>query len=197
MKKFLLVIRPENTEESNNFYRNAVRMFGGEVVEVLDNADLDEVFDKLTEVEGILLPGGDDVGRLDYLLIKYALENKMKMLGICQGMQSMAMYGSLDKLISIQNQSHYLKSNYCHEVVIAEESKFYEIVQMKRFLVNSYHHQTVERSHYFKVVGKSSDGLIEVIESEDGLQIGVQWHPERMLSYDEIAKRIIRNFIES
>lgn len=197
MKRFLLVIRPENTEESNNFYRNAIRWFGGEVVEVFDNAEFDEVYDKLTMIEGILLPGGDDVGRLDYLLIKYAIENRMKMLGICQGMQSMAMYGSLDELISTPEQSHYLKSDYCHEVVIDELSKFYEIVQMKRFLVNSYHHQTIERSNYFKVAGKSSDGLIEAIESQDGLQIGVQWHPERMLSYDEIAKRIIRNFIES
>lgn len=196
MKKFLLLVRRENKEENNLLYRRAIEDFGGEVVLVNDSDDWNVILNLLKDVSGILLPGGDDVGRYDYLLIEYAIKNKIKLLGICQGMQSMAMYGSCDKLISIGNESHYLKEKYCHDVEVNNNSKFYEIVKKKKFKVNSYHHQTVLKSHYFNVVGKSCDSLIEVIESNDGLQIGVQWHPERMFEYDDIAYKIIENFIK-
>ena len=196
MSRFLLLIREENTDESNFLYRKAIEDFDGEAVLVKDTEEWNDVVSLLKDIDGILLPGGDDVGRLDYLLIEYAIKNKKKMLGICQGMQSMGMHGSDDKLISIGDETHYLKDKYCHEVFVDEMSNFYEIVGRKEFKVNSYHHQTINESHHFKVVGKSNDGLIEVIESDDGLQIGVQWHPERMLEYDDVAYRIIEYFIK-
>lgn len=48
----------------------------------------------------------------------------------------------------------------------------------------------------FRVVGVSPDLLIEAIENKNAVfQVGVQWHPERMFSYDEGAKKIIEAFI--
>ena len=196
MKKFLLVIRPENTEEQNQGYIRAIEKFGGEVKFVYDNDKWDSVLDSLKEVEGILLPGGNDVGKLDYLLIEYAISNKLKLLGICQGMQSMAMYGSNDKLISIGSEEHYLKDKYCHMVKLDMDSNLASIIEKTLIRVNSYHYQTVLNSHCFKVVGKSEDGLLEAIESSDDIfQIGVQWHPERMFEYDEASFKILDSFI--
>ena len=63
-------------------------------------------------------------------------------------------------------------------------------------MVNSHHLQTVTESKMFRVVGVSPDLLIEAIEARDAIfQVGVQWHPERMVSYDEGAKKIIEAFI--
>ena len=196
MKKFLLVIRPENRDESNKLYRQAIQMFGGEVVEVNDSDGWDSVLIKLKNINGILLPGGDDVGKLDFLLIEYALINKVKLLGICQGMQSMALYGSDDCLVSIGDESHYLRDRYCHEVELEKDSILYDVSQSNLIWVNSYHHQTVMNSYKFRVVGRSFDGLIEAIESyDDVFQVGVQWHPERMIDYDEVAYKLIEMFI--
>ena len=48
--------------------------------------------------------------------------------------------------------------------------------------VNSLHHQAIARvGRGFLVSAQAPDGVIEAIESENGLfQLGVQWHPEKM-----------------
>lgn len=196
--KYLLVIRPENKKESNELYIKAITRFGGETVLVKDDDSWDSVLVKLREVSGILLPGGDDVGKLDFLLIDYALKNKIKLLGICQGMQSMALFGSSDSLISIGDNRHYLKDKYCHRVELEKDSILYDLFGEESFMVNSYHYQTVLDSYNFMITGRSSDGLIEVIEGNLGIfQVGVQWHPERMLDYDENSYKLISKFIKN
>lgn len=93
MSKFLLLLRSENTDEENKCYIRAIEQFGGEVVLVRDTDSYDDVLRMLQEVCGILLPGGYDVGRLDCFLISYAVSHQLRLLGICQGMQSMALWG--------------------------------------------------------------------------------------------------------
>ena len=47
-------------------------------------------------------------------------------------------------------------------------------------------------------MGISNDGLIEVVENKNHpFQIGVQWHPERMLNYDETSNIIFQKFIDN
>lgn len=46
--------------------------------------------------------------------------------------------------------------------------------------VSSFHHQAVASAPAgFHVTARADDGIIESIESDDGLAVGVQWHPER------------------
>lgn len=196
MKKFLLLIRKENSDTANKMYISAIEDYGGKVVLINDNSSVEECLEKLADVSGILLPGGDDVGPLDYFLIKYAIDNKLKLLGICQGMQSMALFGSNDKLVSIGNLGHKQPEGYVHTVKFAS-SKLKNIYGTAEIMVNSHHLQTVLQSYYFSVVGRSDDGLIEAIESSDDIfQIGVQWHPERMLDYDASSKKLLWEFIK-
>ena len=47
-------------------------------------------------------------------------------------------------------------------------------------------------------MGRSDDGLIEVVENKNHpFQIGVQWHPERMLEYDDDSNTIFQAFIDN
>ena len=51
-----------------------------------------------------------------------------------------------------------------------------------RCMVNSFHHQSVDRvAPGFRVAARSTDGVVEAIERADHpFYVGVQWHPERM-----------------
>ena len=190
------MLRSENTDEENKGYIRAIEQFGGEVVLVRDTDSYDDVLRMLQEVCGILLPGGYDVGRLDYFLIFYAVSHQLRLLGICQGMQSMALWGSDKHLVSIGSSSHHQKKDYVHSVLL-DDSRLQQILGVSQIKVNSYHYQTVLSSHYFKVVGKSSDGFIEVVEdSNQCFQIGVQWHPERMLEYDDASRKLFLEFVK-
>lgn len=195
--KILLLIRNENTEEANKYYQMAIEKFGGEVVLLYDYESVDNARKILETVDGILLPGGDDVGALDFFLIEYALKKRLRLLGICQGMQSMALYHTGNSLVSIGDLSHKQEEGYIHSVTL-KDSRLKTIVGKKEILVNSHHIQTVLESPCFSIVGKSQDGLIEAIEnSEHFFQIGVQWHPERMLEYDRVSNLLFQEFLHS
>ena len=191
MKKFLLLLRSENTEEENNLYIKAITEYGGEVLFACDTDTKEVLLSVLEHVEGILLPGGYTVGNWDYFLIGYAVSHHLKLLGICQGMQSMALWQSRDYLIPIGSDLHHQKEGYVHSVVL-EDSRLKQILGMHSIYVNSYHYQTVKNSCCFRVVGKSYDGLIEAVENSNHIfQIGVEWHPERMLEYDSCSRKLL------
>lgn len=194
MKKTLLLLRSENTVKENYNYIKAIERFGGEVVCLLDSASIQEAADMMKDVFGILLPGGSEVGRLDFFIIEYAMEHNIRLLGICQGMQSMALYKTDNELVGIGNMSHQQKGKYVHKVFL-RDSRFKDIVGKGTLDVNSHHIHTVLDSKEFNIVGKSDDGLIEVIEnSEHYFQIGVQWHPELMFEYDSTSRILFEVF---
>lgn len=190
MKKVCILKRSENTEKENNYYINAIKKYGGNPI-LIDDSNIN----RLDECCGILITGGYTKGSLDDYLIEYALKNNLPLLGICQGMQSMAMYQSNLRLEEVFN--HHQKENYVHEVFLTD-SNFKKIVGKDKIKVNSYHYQTVRGSNFFSIVGISNDGLIEVVENKNHpFQIGVQWHPERMLNYDETSNIIFQKFIDN
>lgn len=195
--KIAVLIRKENSNLANEYYIKGIERFSGEVVLIKDSYDIKEVESLLKGVNGILLTGGDEVGPLDFYLIEYAINNNLKLLGICQGMQSMALYGSNDKLISINNSSHNSDKKYVHSVYL-KPGKLMRLLDKDKLLVNSHHLQTVKNSYKFIVSGYSNDGLIEVVEGcRDTFQVGVQWHPERMLDYDVDSRKILEKFVSS
>lgn len=183
MKLVAVLNRMENTKEMDINYLNAVSDNGA--IPILINENNLELI-KLCG--GILLTGGDEKGSLDDYLIKYALDNNLPLLGICQGMQSMALYNTNNKLVDVSN--HYK----CEHIINIEDSKLKNIIGKSEIIVNSYHHQQVLSSKEFKVIARSCDGVIEALESSNDIfQIGVEWHPERMNNED--SKRIFREFI--
>lgn len=193
--RILLLIRKENNDVENMHYIKAIKRFGGDVILLEDSALESKAYEKLKVVDGVLLPGGDNVGRLDFFIINYAYQNNLRLLGICQGMQSMALWKSKKRLIPLENDIHYSTDKYKHSVSL-NDSFVKSILKKDKLMVNSHHKQHVLTSTKFKVVGFSDDGVVEVIENSNAsFQVGVQWHPERMIDYDEDSIRLFKAFL--
>ena len=194
--KILLLNREENAGYANECYRNAIERFGGVVVECNYHDHYEDILGLLNSVDGVLLPGGDKASVMGLFIINYCVKNDKRLLGICLGMQEMCVYSSDDKIISLNHLRHSVdEEKYVHEVSLDPKSRLYKIYGDKDIKVNSHHKQTLERSNYFKAVGYSDDGLIEAVEGKGDFQIGVQWHPERMLDYDEGSVKLFKRFL--
>lgn len=142
--------------------------------------------------DGFILPGGD-YETIDFLIIKYAYEFDLSLLGICMGMQSLGKYfnGNLELV-----DNHYSKSDY-HFVNIDSSSKIFKILNRSKIKVNSRHKYKLSNTD-LKIFAYSQDNVIEAIEVPNKKYIiGVQWHPESMISYDIVSKQLLDSFIES
>ena len=87
-----------------------------------------------------------------------------------------------------------------HTVQVEPGSRLAEVLG-RQVEVNTFHHQVVDPERLgrgLKVTAFSSDGqrFIEGIESEDGMILAVQWHPEDMTDRDW-ARRLFRRLVES
>ena len=172
-------------------------------------ADEAVLVNALNQVDAVLLSGGADINPLyqgedpvpqlgginserdlpELLLARLAFNRQLPMLGICRGIQTLAMAlgGKVAQHIStnIKHSQDADRSEPTHSVSIEKDSTLYNIYsgnQSPTLYVNSFHHQAVsEPGEHFRVVAKANDGVIEAIESAEFKPIlGVQWHPECM-----------------
>lgn len=164
-------------------------------------SDLDNI---LSKCNGILMTGGYNWNKCDEYILEYALKNDIPILGICLGMQIM---GSMDFFNSdmpdrtIRNDTiinHFQKGKqYVHKCKILD-GLLYKILKKNSIVVNSRHNYHIEDRKYFNIDAYSEDGLIEAISIENHkFALGVQWHPESMIDYDEDMFKIFKAFIEA
>jgi putative glutamine amidotransferase len=124
-----------------------------------------------------------------------ALKNNMPVLGICRGFQliNCAESGNLKQDLGTDlNEAHWSKGqpvDKLHEITIEENSLLKNIAGVEEGLVNSAHHQAIEKlGDTLNVNCKSEDGTIEGFEwkdkSDKPFMLAVQWHPERMNKID-------------
>lgn len=133
--------------------------------------------------------------QLEMELLKAAIQIKKPVLGICRGMQliNVALGGTLYTHIPAQfttplrhnSPEEDGRDNLVHDVELELNSKLGRIIRKNRFTVNSFHHQAVQNlASHLRVTARATDGLIEAVELAEypfGV-IGVQWHPECLLS---------------
>ena len=106
------------------------------------------------------------------------------MLGICRGIQTLAMAldGEIDQDIKkdIKHSQNAARTEPTHSVSISEDSILYKVYGDSHIFVNSFHHQAVSNTgKRFRVTATAPDGIIEAMESSEHKPImGVQWHPE-------------------
>lgn len=104
-------------------------------------------------------------------------------LGICLGMQVMAMAhgGRLIQDIPVGAVPHEgtVQAPLTHGITIQPDSWLHSILGPAS-TVASFHHQAVEDvPSGFRASARAGDGVLEAMESDSGLAIGLQWHPER------------------
>jgi gamma-glutamyl-gamma-aminobutyrate hydrolase PuuD len=160
----------------------------------MTNEEINKLHQVIDLCDGIILQGGTDYYDYDIETIKYAYEKNIPLLGICLGMQSIGVaFGG--ELSTIDNHNEIGK-NYVHSVRIDKTSKLYSIFGKEEIMVNSRHKEMIIDPTNIKIVG-ASDGVIEAIEKNGVLfLIGVQWHPEDMIKYDEDARKLFDKFFE-
>ncbi len=164
-----------------------IKKHDGHVIGIYD-------IDSIKLCDGIILQGGDDIDYEELNIIKYLYDNDIPTLGICLGMQQMAVSlgGSIKE---INNFKHLSNNKYVHDINIDPLSKLYKIIKKDKIKVNSRHKDKIDNTS-LEVVAYSSDGIIEAIEDKSKkFFIGVQWHPESL--NDENSDMLFTSFFNS
>jgi len=207
---------------AEGYYKSVMRA-GGTPVIIPPLSDTDVIINTLEHLDGIILSGGADydphyageepwpqLGTInaerdlpELFITQLAYNRQLPILGICRGIQTLAMAlgGHVRQDISdIQGHNHSQeepRNVATHDVTIEKDSLLYNIYKVSehisasvapllqegdrgRLLVNSFHHQAVDNpGPRFRVIARSDDGIIEAMESTEYKSIlGVQWHPE-------------------
>lgn len=169
----------------------------------MDSADLDAVLDA---VQAVIVSGGafdihpshygqavaarldrvdDDRTDVELALCRAAMARDLPLLGICGGMQAMAVAagGSL-----VQDIATALDAPLDHEQPTDPALPFHPVdlspgllrdLLGPRTQVNSTHHQAIAHPGSLVVTGRAPDGVAEALESPaHRFAVGVQWHPE-------------------
>jgi len=206
-------------------YSAAVERAGGLPVAVLPfdperetRAGLNEILERL---DGLLFTGGDDfdTARLglgpthsrarpvparkqdfDLALARRALALRLPTLGICYGMQLLALCeeGNLyqhlpEDLPGVQEHAGGVR----HAVELSPGAKLGRWLGVARLDVISRHHQAVSAvGGPWSIAALDGEGLIEAIERRDHpFAVGVQWHPE--LSGSPADEQLFSTLVQS
>lgn len=184
------------------WYLDTLQGAGARVVLLPQDADPDvSVLDRL---DGLVIVGGADVDSRRYreaphetadaprevrdasdiALYLGARERGMPVLGICRGLQIMAVAhgGALHQhlpdvspLVHRERPGQFVE----HAATIEPGTLAARLWGPGAITVNSSHHQAVRDPGSLTVTGYAADGTIEICEDPaDPFVIGVQWHPE-------------------
>lgn len=180
-------------------------------------------------MDGLVLTGGDDIDptlfseephlnlgpvvpardHFELAVTRKMLTLDKPVLGICRGAQILNIAAGGDMYQDIYEQNDHVllqhtqksaRTHATHYVEIVQDSMLHTITKKDKIRVNSVHHQANRKvCNGFYVSGRSSDGIIEAIESsQHQFALGVQWHPESMMaSEDDVSVRIYRAFINA
>ena len=199
----------------DRYYMQVVRA-GGVPVIIPPVADKDVIINTLDHIDALLLTGGGDHNPLwagqqpspllhginatrdlpELLITQLAFNRQIPMLGICRGLQTLALAlgGAVaqdisllpvDKPSVIKHSQDADRALPTHRVDLQAGSVLASLYgrqgqEAKTLFVNSFHHQAVSQTGpRFRVAALAPDGVIEAMESAEMKPImGVQWHPE-------------------
>lgn len=188
----------------------------------------DSIEQLVAQLDGLLLSGGADINPIllgedpvpalhginherdawELKLTLAAYHHQVPMLGICRGIQVLAVALGGTVLQDIQTampQVQLIKHSQDADRAVAthfvEAEADSTIAQLlgTRFAVNSFHHQAVGKTgDKLRVTARSADGVIEAVESTEMKDIiGVQWHPECfVLDGDNCMMPLFEHFVQ-
>jgi putative glutamine amidotransferase len=216
----------ERAAASARSYADAVRLAGGEPMLVAAGDPVPDGYDGLLLSGGAdvhprhygqriddrvreTLMIDEDRDALELPLARRALEQDLPTLCICRGVQvlNVAAGGTLWQDLSLagvdpaaHNQDGRLEAwEYAHTVAVVPATALAAIVGGGQVGVNTYHHQAVrDPAPGFRVTARTADGVVEALESPGHrFVVGVQWHPERLVSHHALHRRLFLRFVDA
>ena len=211
----------------SRYYSEAIEAAGGAPVHISLIPKPDYVSAVMDDLDGVLLPGSDsDIDPLRYgaephrklgsvhpvkdetdLLVLDEIEKRrLPLFAICFGMQALNVSrgGTLIQDIpsqmpqAISHQQGVPRDRPSHAITLAKQSLLLSLASAERMLVNSHHHQAVEKvGRDLIATAWTSDGLIEAVEDcrPERFVLGVQWHPELGWQQDGFSQALFDRFI--
>jgi putative glutamine amidotransferase len=201
-----------------------VRRAGGTpiILPFLEAPSGEELDALVSAADAVILTGGDDfdMERLglgathpratptpaskqdfDLALARLCLERGLPTLGICYGMQLLALaeggrlYQHLPE--DLPDAAEHA-GGVQHAVHLGAETKLASLLGVQQLSVISCHHQALSAvTGPWSVAGTDEQGLIEAIERADHpFAIGVQWHPE-LSPTDSPHSRLFEGLVEA
>lgn len=150
-----------------------------------------------------------DRDRIELYLAQQAIARRRPLLAICRGHQvlNVALGGTLYVDVA-QDMPGAMKHNYfgtlershrAHTVAVEADSCLAACLNQLEVRVNSLHHQGIDRlAGGLLPVAYAPDGLIEGVEAaQHPFAIGVQWHPENLISDDPAMLSLFRGLIDA
>ncbi len=144
--------------------------------------------------------------RYEMSLLEGALERNMPVLGICGGMQLIAIAGGgklhgdiLEEVPeSFDHEQKLPPTDTRHPVQVVPGTLLFKLVMREKLGVNSTHHQAVADPGVCMVSARAPDGIVEAVEMPDKYWVlGVEWHPELLAPHHDGHAAIIRGFIRA
>lgn len=211
----------------NTTYVQAVLLAGGVPVILPTDLPPETVPLCLARLDGLILSGGGDVdparfgeaphprlGAVDprrdaweLAAARCAFEKGLPTLGICRGEQVMAvavgstLWQDIPSQLPQSGTHRYpgdTQPHECHRITVAEGTRLAAIMGSGSHPVNTFHHQAVKQpAGSLTICARAADGVIEAVEAADRFFLGVQWHPERLVTRDEKALALFRALIRA
>lgn len=211
---------PEPTVAQSKYIESLARAGAG--TRWVELSDPEQAVQDALTCDGLLLPGGGDMDPKFYgqaripacgepnllrdaaepLLLRAFLAADKPVLGICRGIQVMNavlggdLYQDIKPFEHLPHNDHWAK---VHTVTVRRGSLLSRILGQDTVLVNSQHHQAVDRvAPGFTLAALSEDGIVEAIEKPDaGFCLGVQWHPEWLSDADPAMQGLFDAFVNA
>lgn len=211
---------PEPTVAQSKYMESLARAGAG--MRWVELSDPEQAVQDALTCDGLLLPGGGDMDPKFYgqaripacgepnllrdaaepLLLRAFLAADKPVLGICRGIQVMNaalggdLYQDIKPFEHLPHNDHWAK---VHTVTVRRGTLLSRILGQDTVLVNSQHHQAVDRvAPGFTLAALSEDGIVEAIEKPDaGFCLGVQWHPEWLSDADPAMQGLFDAFVNA
>ena len=144
--------------------------------------------------------------KLELLAVPAVIASGKPILGICRGAQvlNVALGGSLYQDLRSQtktemNHSQTERYEYSHEINVEESTPLYRLSGAGRIKINSFHHQAIKRlGRNLVPMAYADDGTVEAVYADGEQYVRLyQWHPERLVRFDETARRIFTDFVRA
>jgi putative glutamine amidotransferase len=184
-------------------YAAKIAEAGGLPVMVTPAAPVEALADHLA---GLLFTGGSDIepsrygaepdpdlgliqadrDEFELQLLQAAIDRGRPVFGICRGLQLINVWagGTLHQHVPEHDGIEHPPDSRVHPVHVDRSTTFGQRYP-DAVAVNTYHHQTVERlGEGLVAVGRSDDGVIEIVEHREHRIAAVQWHPELLDDLD-------------